>query len=71
MLILKHAVVLGGDTPLALPLIVGLEKAGFIVIASVSTPEAVDNLEQQCQGYVRALVLDPQEVCLNRERIHS
>lgn len=56
------AVVLGGDTPLALPLILGLEKKGYIVIASVSTPEAVAVLEQQCEGYVRALVLDPHEV---------
>jgi len=54
-------VVLGGDTPLALPLILGLEKRGFIVIASVSTPEAVELLERRCQGYVRALVLDPYE----------
>ncbi|KAF9469250.1 hypothetical protein BDZ94DRAFT_1303744 [Collybia nuda] len=54
-------VVLGGDTPLALPLILGLEKKGYIVIASVSTPEAVSALEQRCEGYVRALVLDPHE----------
>lgn len=57
-------VVLGGDTPLALPLILGLEKRGFVVIASVSTPEAVEILERRCQGYVRALVLDPYEACL-------
>lgn len=55
-------VVLGGDTPFALPLILDLEKKGYIVIASVSTPEAVDALEQRCQGYVRALVLNPHEV---------
>jgi len=58
-------VVLGGDTPLALPLIVDLEKKGYIVIASVSTPEAVDLLERKCQGFVRALVLDPNEVSLD------
>ncbi|KAG6898288.1 hypothetical protein C0992_000733 [Termitomyces sp. T32_za158] len=54
-------VVLGGDTALALPLILDLEAKGFIVIASVSTPEAVSVLEQQSHGYVRALVLDPNE----------
>ncbi|KAH9483940.1 hypothetical protein JR316_0003418 [Psilocybe cubensis] len=54
-------VVLGGDTPYALPLIIDLEKKGYIVIASVSTPEAVDTLEASCQGYVKAHVLDPFE----------
>lgn len=58
-------VVLGGDTPLALPLIQDLEKNGFIVVTSVATPEAADELESRCNGYVRALVLDPVEVtCL-------
>lgn len=55
-------VVLGGDTPLALPLILELERKKYVVIASVSTPEAVETLEHKCQGYVRALVLDPFEV---------
>ncbi|EIN07208.1 hypothetical protein PUNSTDRAFT_53579 [Punctularia strigosozonata HHB-11173 SS5] len=54
-------VVLGGDTPLGLPLILELERQGYIVIASVSTPEAADALERKCHGYVRALVLDPSE----------
>ncbi|KAF8891191.1 hypothetical protein BD779DRAFT_1513732 [Infundibulicybe gibba] len=54
-------VVLGGDMPIALPLILNLEKKGYIVIASVATPDAVENLEHECQGYVRALVLDPHE----------
>lgn len=58
------AVVLGGDTPFALPLILDLEAKGFIVIVSVSTPEAVPLLEHKCQGYVRALVLDPHEVSM-------
>ncbi|TFY58770.1 hypothetical protein EVG20_g8026 [Dentipellis fragilis] len=57
----KVVVLLGGDTPLALPLILDLENKGFIVIASVATPEAADELEQKCSGYVRALVLDPSE----------
>ncbi|KAG6851299.1 hypothetical protein H0H93_011735 [Arthromyces matolae] len=54
-------VVLGGDMPLAIPLILDLEAKGFIVIASVSCHESVTALEQQCHGYVRALVLDPNE----------
>ena len=54
--------VLGGDSPYASPLISDLEKKGYIVIASVSTPEAVDILESQCKGYVKAHVLDPFEV---------
>ncbi|KAF7338038.1 Protein kinase domain-containing protein [Mycena venus] len=54
-------VVLGGDTPLALPLILDLEKKGYIVIASVSSADFGDNLERRCKGYVRALVLDPNE----------
>lgn len=59
---LGTTVVLGGDTPLALPLIQDLEKKGYIVIASVATPEAADELESRCNGYVRALVLDPTQV---------
>ncbi|EPQ57977.1 hypothetical protein GLOTRDRAFT_136789 [Gloeophyllum trabeum ATCC 11539] len=54
-------VVLGGDTPLGLPLILELEKQGFIVITSVSTQEGVDDIEHKCHGFVRALVLDPLE----------
>ncbi|KAF5373655.1 hypothetical protein D9758_000779 [Tetrapyrgos nigripes] len=54
-------VVLGGDTPLGLPMILDLEKKGYIVIASVATPEAVEPLERRCHGYVRVLVLDPTE----------
>ncbi|TFK30045.1 hypothetical protein FA15DRAFT_663372 [Coprinopsis marcescibilis] len=54
-------VVLGGDTPHGLPLVLGLEKKGYIVIASVSTAEAADALESRSKGYVKALVLDPSE----------
>ena len=58
----QSSVVLGGDHPVALPLILALEKKGFIVIVSVATPEAVDELERAGKGYVKALVLDPFEV---------
>ncbi|KAJ2927731.1 hypothetical protein H1R20_g9360, partial [Candolleomyces eurysporus] len=54
-------VVLGGDTPYGLPLVLDLERKGYIVIASVSTPEAVHALESKTKGYVKALVLDPRE----------
>ena len=53
---------LGGDTPLGEPLVLDLEKKGYIVIASVSSLDAADALERKCHGYVRALVLDPSEV---------
>ena len=56
--------VLGGDSPLGLPLILDLEKKGYIVVTSVSAPEAVEKIESKCRGYVRALVLDPTEVRL-------
>lgn len=54
-------VVLGGDHPLGLPLIIELEQKGYIVITSVSTAEAVNSIESKGHGYVRALVLDPNE----------
>ena len=57
--------ILGGDNPLAYPLIRDLEKKGFIVIASVSTTQAAEELEQNSHGYVRALVLDPTEVSVD------
>lgn len=55
-------VVLGGDTPHGTPLVLDLERKGYIVLASVATPKAVDPLEQKSQGYVCALVLDPSMV---------
>ncbi|KAL0061040.1 hypothetical protein AAF712_012161 [Marasmius tenuissimus] len=54
-------VVLGGDTPLGHPLILDLEKKGYIVIASVASSDAAETLERKSHGYVRALVLDPSE----------
>ncbi|KAH8826854.1 hypothetical protein DL96DRAFT_1498247 [Flagelloscypha sp. PMI_526] len=57
----KVVVVLGADLPHGQALIDGLQQQEYIVIASVSTPEAVDALEQRSNGYVKALVLDPSE----------
>lgn len=44
-------------------LISGLVKEGYIVITSVSDPDAVAEVEALGNGYVRALVFDPTEVC--------
>lgn len=38
------------------------EKQGYIVIASVSSPEAISDIESKGHGYIRALILDPNEV---------
>lgn len=55
-------VVLGADSPLG-PLVVSdLRSKGYIVIASVSTVEAIPELERIGKGYVKALVLDPYDV---------
>ncbi|KAF8590061.1 hypothetical protein K439DRAFT_1628271 [Ramaria rubella] len=54
-------VVLGADHPVGSHLVLGLEAQGYIVIASVATPEAVEALEIKSKGYVRVLVLDPRE----------
>lgn len=51
-------VVLGGDRPIGLPLILDLEKKGYIVITSVESLAAVESVESKTHGYVRALVLE-------------
>ena len=56
-------VVLGGDRPIGLPLIVDLERKGYIVITSVESSAAVESIESKTHGYVRALVLEPTTVC--------
>ena len=55
-------VVLGGDRPIGLPLILDLEKKGYIVITSVESSVAVDSIEAKTHGYVRALVLESSNV---------
>lgn len=66
-------VILGVDTVPYGPAVVNdFQKNGYIVIASVFSGEATDNLERNSQGYVRALVLDAEEVsyCIrDRERV--
>ena len=57
-----HPVVLGGDRPIGLPLIIDLEKKGYIVITSVESSAAVESVESKTHGYVRALVLESTNV---------
>ncbi|KAG9018719.1 hypothetical protein FRB90_010333 [Tulasnella sp. 427] len=52
-------VLLGADSPLGHLLIQDLRANDYIVIASVSTPETVAEVEKLGKGYVKALVLDP------------
>jgi hypothetical protein len=55
-------VLLGADMALGPALVQDLTARGFIVIASVATPEAIPELEKKGRGYVKALVLDPHDV---------
>jgi nucleoside-diphosphate-sugar epimerase len=55
-------VVLGADTLIGPAIVHALEKKGYVVIASVATPEAVDQVEKKSKGNVKALVLNPKEV---------
>ena len=56
-------VVLGADTLAGPALVHSLEKRGYVVIASCATTEATEMLEKRSKGFVRALVLRPQDVC--------
>ncbi|KAH7104030.1 hypothetical protein BKA62DRAFT_695381 [Auriculariales sp. MPI-PUGE-AT-0066] len=55
----RVVVVLGADSALGRQLVVDLEASGYIVIASASSPAAVEELERKAHGYTRVLVLDP------------
>jgi hypothetical protein len=59
---LPFQVVLGGDTLAGPALVHSLEKRGYVVLVSVSGPDAVDQLEKKSKGNVKALVLNPKEV---------
>lgn len=63
--VITNIVLLGGDHPLALPIIHELEQQGYIIIASVESPEYVQELERKCNGFVRALALDPSDVSIH------
>lgn len=58
-----HLVILGVDTvSYGAAVVQDFQKSGYIVIASVFSGEAADDLERYGEGYVRALVLDAEEV---------
>ncbi|KIO32470.1 hypothetical protein M407DRAFT_241378 [Tulasnella calospora MUT 4182] len=52
-------VLLGADSPLGHLVIQDLRANDYIVIASVSAPESVSEVERLGKGFVKALVLDP------------
>ncbi|KAG9048731.1 hypothetical protein FS837_012167 [Tulasnella sp. UAMH 9824] len=52
-------VLLGADSPLGRLVIQDLRANDYIVIASVSAPESISEVERLGKGYVKALVLDP------------
>jgi hypothetical protein len=56
-------VILGADSAPYGPAIVRkFQRDGYVVIASVLSGDTADELERDGQGYVRALVLDAEEV---------
>ncbi|GAA5848242.1 hypothetical protein JCM8547_004452 [Rhodosporidiobolus lusitaniae] len=54
-------VVLGADGPVGRELALEMERRGFVVIATVRNPNEVDVLERMSRGWLKALVLDPNE----------
>ena len=57
--VLLCVVVLGGDSPHGLPLIRDLEAQGYIVITTVSTAKAAENIKSLALNYVYVFVFDP------------
>ncbi|GAA5919757.1 hypothetical protein JCM1841_005839 [Sporobolomyces salmonicolor] len=58
----KEAVlVLGADSAAGRELALDLERRGFVVVATVSDPNEVDALEKTSRGWIKVLVLDPNE----------
>lgn len=55
-------VVLGAHSPHGRDLALDLERRGFVVVATVADPREVDVLEKLSRGWLKALVLDPNEV---------
>ncbi|GAA5891053.1 hypothetical protein JCM8208_003148 [Rhodotorula glutinis] len=54
-------VVLGADSPHGRDLALDLERRGFVVVATVADPREVDVLDKLSRGWLKALVLDPNE----------
>jgi hypothetical protein len=61
-MLIEFAVVLGADIAFGFQLVLELESRGFIVIATVSKSDTIEEIESNGNGYIRALVLDPTEV---------
>ncbi|GAA6029275.1 hypothetical protein JCM8097_003599 [Rhodosporidiobolus ruineniae] len=57
----EAVVVLGADGPVGRELALELERRGFVVIATVREPGEVDALERNSRGWLKALVLDPND----------
>ena len=57
-------VVLKGDLPLSLPLILLLEKKATIITPSVSVSDPAEEIEGKCHGYAHAFGFEPNEVRL-------
>ncbi|GAA5878475.1 hypothetical protein JCM3774_006413 [Rhodotorula dairenensis] len=57
----EAVVVLGADSPHGREIALDLERRGFVVVATVADPAGVDALERTSRGWLKVLVLDPQE----------
>ncbi|KAK4058807.1 hypothetical protein OIO90_000253 [Microbotryomycetes sp. JL221] len=57
----EAVLVLGAQNAIVADLALDLEHRGFVVIATVSNPKHVDQLEKQSRGWIKVLVLDPVE----------
>ncbi|GAA6047651.1 hypothetical protein JCM3770_001609 [Rhodotorula araucariae] len=57
----EAVVVLAADSPHGRDIALDLERRGFVVVASVADPREVDVLEKLSRGWIKALVLDPNE----------
>jgi hypothetical protein len=65
-------VILGADAvPYGPAVVRDFQRNGYVVVASVSSGEAADELERDTRGYVRALVLDAEEVSMPVPRLGS
>lgn len=58
----EAVVVLGADSGVGREVALDLERRGFVVIATVTEPREVDVLEKLSRGWMKVLVLDPNEV---------
>ncbi|GAA5894831.1 hypothetical protein JCM6882_006689 [Rhodosporidiobolus microsporus] len=57
----EAVVVLGADSPVGRELALEMERRGFVVIATVKEPVEVYALERMSRGWMKVLVLDPND----------